>query len=102
MPARRAVPPSTLYRLMRQAFIARRPHLCEECQVPLPYLIDRPEPSSANWTIGTPRSCSHGCQSLLVEIAAELWPQYDLIDDGSVPHLTRNGATHGKPEDERR
>jgi len=51
----------------------------------LPYLIERPDEVSANWRIGTLQPCVHKCDVLIAEIAAGLWPQYDLNDPISVP-----------------
>ena len=55
------------------------------CRVPLPYLIERPDEASANWRMGTPQPCVHKCDLILSEIAASLWPQYDLNDPTSQP-----------------
>lgn len=55
------------------------------CRVPLPYLIERPDEASANWRIGTTQPCAHKCDLVLNEIAAELWPQFDLNDPISIP-----------------
>ena len=78
---RRIVSHGALFRMLAGAFAQRRPGECASCTVPLPYLIDRPDAVSANWRIGTPRNCEHGCQAILMEIAAELWPLYDVFDD---------------------
>lgn len=53
--------------------------------MPLPFLIERPDDVSANWRIGTPQPCTHGCDVAIGEISARLWPQYDLHDPLAVP-----------------
>jgi hypothetical protein len=47
--------------------------------MPLPYRIEPPDEVSANWRIGTPPPCSHGCDSIIAEIVARLWPEYELL-----------------------
>jgi hypothetical protein len=48
--------------------------------MPLPYRIERPDDVSANWRIGTPAPCIHGCDTMIAEIASRFWPHYDLLD----------------------
>jgi hypothetical protein len=38
---------------------------------------------SANWHIGTPSDCPHGCQLVIAEMLAKLWTPYD-IENGLV------------------
>ena len=77
--------PGALYTRLQAEFRLRRPPGCDKCRVPLPYLIERPDEVSANWRIGTPQACVHKCDVILAEIAAALWPQYDLSDPVSLP-----------------
>lgn len=77
--------PGGLYARLQSEFKRRRPAGCDTCRVPLPYLIERPDEASANWRLGTPQPCVHKCDLVLTEIAAELWPQFDLNDPLSVP-----------------
>jgi hypothetical protein len=53
--------------------------------MPLPFLVERPDDVSANWRIGTAAPCVHGCDRIIGEIAAKLWPTYDLNDPVSKP-----------------
>ena len=76
--ARTSVTPGKLFRLLSDAFAARRPAACDRCRMPLPYLIERPDAVSANWRIGTPPPCPFGCNVVIIDVAAELWPLYDL------------------------
>ena len=64
--------------------------------MPLPYLIERPDEVSANWRIGTAIPCSHGCASVISEIAAGLWPVYDLNDSLSKPVVGRERRGPGR------
>ena len=34
--------------------------------------------SGANWFIGTPQECRHGCHLLIAELLAKLWTRYDI------------------------
>ena len=77
---RRAITAGALFRIMSDTFTARRPAACKGCRMPLPYLIDRPDDVSANWRIGLPPRCPEGCHALIVQIASELWPLYDMIE----------------------
>jgi len=70
-----------LYALLNAEFAAKRPLGCDECRMPLPYRIDRPDPVSANWRLGTPTTCTHKCHVLMAEIAATFWPRFDMLDE---------------------
>ncbi|HYC38076.1 MAG TPA: hypothetical protein VEC19_16730 [Usitatibacter sp.] len=96
---RTPISPGRLFRLMSESFTARRPAGCDRCRMPLPYLIERPDEVSANWRIGTPPTCPLGCNAVIIDIAAELWPKYDLVDGfaGNEPYATRaSDATRHK------
>jgi hypothetical protein len=74
-----------LYALLSAEFAAKRPIACDECRMPLPYRIERPDPVSANWRLGTPRQCAHKCHVLMAEISATFWPRFDLLEGESEP-----------------
>jgi len=59
--------------------------------MPLPFLIERPDEVSANWRIGTPTTCANGCDAIIAEIAARLWPLY-LHDPTAVAVKNGNGS----------
>ena len=67
-----------LYAILDREFKARRPAACKTCAVPLPYWRKPPDDVSANWFIGTPTTCSHGCERVIAELLAELWTRYDV------------------------
>ena len=75
--ARLKLSPGGLYSLLTAELRARRITPCS-CQMPLPMFIDRPDEVSANWRIGTPAPCARGCHLLILEVAASMWPKYDL------------------------
>jgi hypothetical protein len=75
---RQVLPVAQLYAVLDREFKARRPVSCTTCSVPLPYWRKPPDDVSANWLIGTPRPCAHGCDVLIAEVLAELWTRYDI------------------------
>ena len=94
--ARTLLTPGRLFRLLNETFTARRPLGCDRCRMPLPFLIERPDAVSANWRIGTPPQCPFGCNVVIIDVAAELWPQYDLRENGSgAPDGSGDGVPHG-------
>jgi hypothetical protein len=80
---RQTLTPGALYKLLNDELRAKRRSSCL-CRMPLPYLIERPDEVSANWRIGTPASCVNGCDAVIGEIAARLWPRFDLHDPTAV------------------
>ena len=76
--ARSTIPVAHLYAILDRRFKELRPAACHRCAVPLPYWRLPPDDVSANWFIGTPRECPHGCHNLVMELLAELWTQYDI------------------------
>lgn len=81
---RKQLTPGALYSLLNDELRQRRSEACH-CRMPLPFLVERPDEVSANWRIGTPSVCPNGCDALISEIAARLWPQFDLHDPTAVP-----------------
>jgi hypothetical protein len=67
-----------LYAILDREFKRLRPAACTTCSVPLPYYRRSPDDVSANWSIGTPHECAHGCHIVIAELLATLWTQYDL------------------------
>jgi hypothetical protein len=100
---RQTISPGRLYTLLASAFKERKSPNCAVCRMPLPYLTSRPDGVSANWRLGNPPRCEHGCDTLIAEIAASAWPLYDLHDPVSVPRPAPEaeaGAEVGRVEDE--
>ena len=75
---RRILPVAQLYAILDREFKRLRPAGCTTCAVPLPYWRKPPDDVSANWFIGTPTECDHGCHLLVAELLARLWTQYDI------------------------
>lgn len=82
--ARTVLTTADLYAVLDREFRKRRPPACATCSVPLPYWRPPPDDVSANWVIGSPSVCAHGCQVVIAELVTLLWSRYDV-----VPPVTR-------------
>ena len=67
-----------LYAILDHEFRQLRPKRCTRCAVPLPYWRKAPDDVSANWIIGTPRECEHGCHLVIAELLTRMWTRYDM------------------------
>lgn len=76
--ARQRLPAAHLYAILDREFKRLRPKACTQCTVPLPYFQRPPDEVSANWFIGQPTQCPHGCHFVIAELLARLWTEYDL------------------------
>lgn len=75
---RESIPAARLYAVLDREFRALRPEPCKVCRVPLPYWRTAPDEVSANWLIGHPTYCVHGCHLVIAELLAELWTRFEL------------------------
>ena len=75
---RSALSAAHLYAILDREFRAARPAACATCRVPLPYFREPADDVSANWDVGTPAFCEHGCHVIFAELLAKLWTKYDL------------------------
>ena len=82
---RKRLSPGALYTLLNRELGNLRPAACSACRMPLPFPVERPDEVSANWRIGTPPPCAHGCDVVIAEIVARYWPQFDLHDPVAAP-----------------
>ena len=76
--SRKRLVASQLYAVLDREFKRRRSGECASCTVPLPYYKRPADDVSANWFIGTPTTCPHGCHLVIAELLAELWTRYDI------------------------
>ena len=76
--ARKTISSAHLYAILDREFKALRPKQCVRCRAPLPYYRAPPDEVSANWAIGTPSECPHGCHLLIAELLTRLWTRYDI------------------------
>jgi hypothetical protein len=76
--ARESIPAAQLYAVLDREFKALRSPRCKGCHVPLPFWRESPDEVSANWLIGQPTECPHGCHLVIAELLASLWTRYDI------------------------
>ena len=76
--SREALTTPKLYALLYREFRAVRNPACRECRMPLPFYREPADEFTANWHIGMPRRCEHGCHLVIAEILARMWTRYDL------------------------
>ena len=67
-----------LYAILDREFKELRPAGCGACRVPLPYWRRPPDDVSANWNLGQPTECPHGCHIVVAELLTRLWTRYDI------------------------
>lgn len=67
-----------LYAILDREFRKMRPKKCQACRMPLPYWRTPPDEVSANWHIGTPAECPHGCHLVIAELLTKMWTRYDM------------------------
>lgn len=75
---RKTLSAAQLYAALDREFRKRKNPACHSCRMPLPFYREPPDEVSANWNIGTPSHCPHGCDAVIAEVMARLWTQYDL------------------------
>ena len=76
--SRTTITSAQLYAILDREFRALRKPECEKCRIPLPYWRRPPDDVSANWNIGTPTECPHGCHLVIAELLTKLWSRYDV------------------------
>jgi hypothetical protein len=76
--ARTTITPAQLYAILDREFKQLQPAACGKCRVPLPYWRQPPDDVSANWHIGQPSDCPHGCHLVVAELLTRLWTRFDI------------------------
>ncbi len=75
---RSTISAAQLYAILDREFKQLRPAGCAACRVPLPYWRRPPDDVSANWNLGQPTECPHGCHVVVAELLTRLWTRYDI------------------------
>ena len=75
---RTTITSTQLYQLLDREFRALRKPQCTACSSPLPYWRPPPDDVSANWNVGTPRTCEWGCHLVVAELVTRMWSKYDM------------------------
>ncbi|HSN19355.1 MAG TPA: hypothetical protein VLS49_01680 [Usitatibacter sp.] len=78
---RTTVSAAELYTILDAEFRKLRPAACRACRMPMPYSRMPPDDVSANWHIGTPRECPHGCPLVIAELVTRMWSLYDMAPE---------------------
>ena len=76
--ARTTLSSAQLYAILDGEFRKLRSPACKRCTMPLPYWRRPPDDVSANWHIGQPIECPHGCHLVVAELLTRLWTRYDI------------------------
>lgn len=78
MKNRKAISAGELYVILDREFRLRQSRECGTCYILLPFRVDEPDDSKANWEIVIPPPCPHGCAQVLEELVEEYSRVYDL------------------------
>lgn len=76
--SRTTITAAELYSVLEREFRKVRPKACQRCTMPLPYWRVPPDEVSANWQLGTPGDCPHGCHLVIAELLTKMWTRYDI------------------------
>ncbi len=78
---RTTITAAELYVILDHEFRRLRPRECTRCRMPIPYGRPPPDDVSANWQIGAPEECPHGCHLVVAELLARMWTRYDMLPE---------------------
>lgn len=82
--------PGKLYARLSAEFRMLRPDSCSSCSVPLPLVVERCDPDSANWELGVvPPVCAE-CRATIEEVANRASEHYDVYDPTASPARRRH------------
>jgi hypothetical protein len=79
--ARTSLSPAELHVLLDREFRRRRPAICKECNVQMPFRLDKPSNGSPNWDVLRPPECPADCWRVVDQVVGELAVRYDLAAD---------------------
>ena len=78
---RKTITAGELYVMMDREFRMRQSRDCGGCYILLPYRIDQPDHSNANWEIVPPAECAYGCALIIEDLVDKYSQAYDLSAD---------------------
>ena len=70
-----------LYVLLQREFRRRQMPECSTCYVQLPFRVDNPNATGANWEIIFPSTCTRGCREVLDQVVEDFSHRYDLLPE---------------------
>jgi hypothetical protein len=87
---RTALTPGKLYARLSAEFRMLRPDSCSSCSVPLPLVVERDGPDSANWQLGAVPPVCDACRTTIEEVASRASEHYDVYDPTISPIRRRH------------
>ena len=82
--------PGRLYARLSAEFRMLRPGSCSSCSVPLPFVVDRADPDSANWELGEGPPVCDDCRATIEEVVSRALAYYDIYDPTASPQRSRH------------
>jgi hypothetical protein len=82
--------PGKLYARLSAEFRMLRPDSCSSCSVPLPLVVERDDPESANWQLGGVPAVCDACRATIEEVAHRASEHFDVYDPTALPARRRH------------
>jgi hypothetical protein len=76
--------PGKLYARLSAEFRMLRTDACS-CSVPLPLVVEREDPDSANWELGAVPPICDKCRATIEDVVARALAHYDVYDPTASP-----------------
>jgi hypothetical protein len=87
---RQPLTPGKLYVRLSAEFRMLRPESCSSCSVPLPLVVERDGPDSANWELGAVPPVCDDCRRTIEEVVSRALEHYDVYDPTALPARRRH------------
>ena len=81
---RTSLTPGKLYARLSAEFRMLRSGSCS-CSVPLPFVVERSGPDSANWELGAVPPACEQCRATIDEVVGRALEHYDVYDPTASP-----------------
>jgi hypothetical protein len=81
--------PGKLYARLSAEFRMLRSDSCS-CSVPLPFVVERDGPDSANWEIGAVPPICDNCRTTVEDVVGRALAHYDVYDPTASPVRRRH------------
>ena len=78
---RKPITAGELYVILDRELRLRQSPQCRSCYILLPYRVDQPDGSKANWEIIFPPNCAFGCAQIVEALVDEYAEVYELSAD---------------------
>jgi hypothetical protein len=87
---RLSLTPGKLYARLSAEFRSLRPESCSSCSVPLPFVVERDGPTSANWELGAVPPVCEDCRATVEDVVRRALETYDVYDPTASPRRRRH------------